>query len=76
MNLHSEFWLGKSYDAFKKNCNDFSKFMSNLIIRNFITDYPLYVNRIVEFGIFFYCFYGPIKIIVNKIYFFIIFIKL
>lgn len=65
MNLHSEYWLGNSYDPFKKNCNDFTKFMSNLLIRNSLTEYPIYVNRITEFGIFFYCFYGPIKIIVN-----------
>ncbi len=63
LNLHCDFWLGKSYDPFKKNCNDFTKFMAELIIKNFTSKYPLYVNRITEFGYFFYCFHYPLKIL-------------
>ena len=64
--LHIPFWLGKSYDLFKKNCNHFTKFFACLLLRtDDVVNYPEYVNRITIFAQYFGCFYKPIK----KLYF-------
>jgi hypothetical protein len=64
--LHIPFWLGKSYDLFKKNCNHFTKFFACLLLRTEeVVNYPEYVNRITIFAQYFSGFYKPIK----KLYF-------
>ena len=64
--LYIPFWLGKSYNLFQKNCNDFTKFFSGLLLRtNYVANYPDYVNRITIFADYFNIFYNPIK----KLYF-------
>lgn len=64
--LYIPFWLGKSYNLFQKNCNDFTKFFSGLLLRtNNVANYPDYVNRITIFADYFNIFYNPIK----KLYF-------
>ncbi len=64
--LHIPFWLGKSYDLFKKNCNHFTKFFACLLLRtDDVINYPEYVNRITIFAQYFGGFYKPIK----KLYF-------
>ena len=64
--LHIPFWLGKSYDLFKKNCNHFTKFFACLLLRTEeVINYPDYVNRITLFAQYFSGFYKPIK----KLYF-------
>jgi len=64
--LHIPFWLGKSYDLFKKNCNHFTKFFACLLLRtDDVVNFPEYVNRITIFAQYFSGFYKPIK----KLYF-------
>ena len=64
--LHIPFWLGKSYDLFKKNCNHFTKFFACLLLRTEeVINYPDYVNRITLFAQYFSGFYKPLK----KLYF-------
>ena len=64
--LHIPFWLGKSYDLFKKNCNHFTKFFACLLLRTEeVINFPDYVNRITLFAQYFSGFYKPIK----KLYF-------
>ena len=60
--LHIPFWLGKSYDLFKKNCNHFTKFFACLLLRtDEVVNFPEYVNRITLFAQYFSGFYKPIK---------------
>ena len=64
--LYIPFWQGNSYNLFQKNCNDFTKFFSGLLLRtNYVANYPDYVNRITIFADYFNIFYNPIK----KLYF-------
>ena len=64
--LHIPFWLGKSYDLFKKNCNHFTKFFARLLLRtDEVLNFPEYINRITIFAQYFSGFYKPIK----KLYF-------
>ena len=64
--LHIPFWLGKSYDLFKKNCNHFTKFFACLLLRTEeVINFPDYVNRITLFAKYFSGFFKPIK----KLYF-------
>ena len=64
--LYIPFWLGKSYDLFKKNCNHFTKFFACILLRtDEVINYPEYVNRITIFAKYFSGFYKPIK----KLYF-------
>ena len=64
--LHIPFWLGKSYDLFKKNCNHFTKFFACLLLRTEeVVNFPEYVNRITLFAQYFSGFYKPLK----KLYF-------
>jgi hypothetical protein len=64
--LYIPFWLGKSYDLFKKNCNHFTKFFARLLLRtDEVLNFPEYVNRITIFAQYFSGFYKPIK----KLYF-------
>jgi len=58
--LEELIWTGNSYDPFFKNCNHFTKYFSNKILNDNV-DYPEYVNRIIEYGMFLHCFYQPIK---------------
>lgn len=65
--LNIPYWLGKSYDPFLKNCNHFTKFLAEKLLRTeFVCKYPEYVNRIVEFGIFLSSYYSPIKRLYGK----------
>ena len=65
--LYIPFWLGKSYNLFQKNCNNFTKFFAGLLLRNEnVINYPDYVNRITIFAQYFSMFYNPIK----KLYFY------
>ena len=60
--LYIPFWLGKSYDLFKKNCNHFTKFFACLLLRtDEVVNYPEYINRIIIFAQYFSGFYKPIK---------------
>ncbi len=60
--LYIPFWLGKSYDLFKKNCNHFTKFFACILLRtDEVINYPEYVNRITIFAKYFSGFYKPIK---------------
>ena len=64
--LYIPFWLGRSYNLFQKNCNNFTKFFAGLLLRNDnVINYPEYVNRITIFAQYFSMFYSPIK----KLYF-------
>ena len=64
--LYIPFWLGKSYDLFKKNCNHFTKFFACLLLRTEeVVNFPEYVNRITLFAQYFSGFYKPLK----KLYF-------
>jgi hypothetical protein len=60
--LYIPFWLGRSYNLFQKNCNNFTKFFARLLLRNnTVINYPDYVNRITIFADYFNIFYNPIK---------------
>ena len=64
--LYIPFWLGRSYNLFEKNCNNFTKFFASLLLRtDNVINYPDYVNRITIFAQYFNMLYNPIK----KIYF-------
>ena len=64
--LYIPFWLGKSYNLFEKNCNNFTSFFASLLLRSDkVINYPDYVNRITIFAQYFNIFYNPIK----KLYF-------
>ena len=64
--LYIPFWLGKSYNLFEKNCNNFTSFFASLLLRtDKVINYPDYVNRITIFAQYFNIFYNPIK----KLYF-------
>ena len=58
--LESPYWMGRTYDPFLKNCNNFTKYFLKLILFNNI-DYPAYVNRICKYAHIFSSFYPPIK---------------
>ena len=58
--LESPYWMGRSYDPFLKNCNDFTKHFLKLILFDNI-NYPTYINRICKFAHVFSSFYPPIK---------------
>ena len=58
--LQSPYWMGRTYDPFVKNCNHFTKFLAKIIL-NDIVNYPLYINRLSKYGMFFSSFYPPIK---------------
>ena len=58
--LQSPYWMGRTYDPFVKNCNHFTKFFAKIILNN-IVNYPLYINRLSKYGMFFSSFYPPIK---------------
>ena len=65
--LYIPFWLGRSYNLFQKNCNNFTKFFAGLLLRNDnVINYPEYVNRITIFAQYFSMFYSPLK----KLYFY------
>lgn len=65
--LYIPYWLGKSYDPFLKNCNHFTKFLAQKLLRTtYVKNYPDYVNRIIEFGIFLSGYYSPIKRLYGK----------
>ena len=60
--LYIPFWLGKTYNLFQKNCNDFTHFFASLLLRtDTVINYPEYVNRITIFAQYFNMFYNPIK---------------
>ena len=60
--LHIPFWLGRSYNLFQKNCNNFTRFFASLLLRSDnVINYPDYVNRITIFAQYFNMFYNPIK---------------
>ena len=43
--LFIPFWLGKSYDLFKKNCKHFRKFLACILLRtDEVVNYPDYVK--------------------------------
>ena len=58
--LESPYWMGRTYDPFLKNCNNFTKHFLKLILVGTI-NYPTYVNRICKFVHIFSSFYPPIK---------------
>ena len=62
-----EFWHGKDYDPFAKNCNDFTE---NLI--RFVTDrqtyyVPSYINRFTKLGSVFRMWFKPLQELVGDI---------
>ena len=60
--LNIPYWLGKSYEPFMKNGNHFTKFLAGILLRiEPVANYPLYVNRFIEYGIFLNSFYSPLK---------------
>ena len=60
--LYIPFWLGRSYNLFEKNCNNFTKFFASLLLRtDNVINYPDYVNRITIFARYFNMLYNPIK---------------
>ena len=66
--LSIPYWMGKSYDPFLKNCNHFTQFLAEKLLRTErVVDYPEYVNRITEYVIFFHGFYSPIQRIYQNI---------
>ena len=58
--LQSPYWMGRTYDPFVKNCNHFTKFFAKIILNDNV-NYPLYINRLSKYGMFFSSFYPPIK---------------
>jgi len=65
--LESPYWMGRTYDPFLKNCNNFTKHFLKLILFNNI-DYPVYINRICKFAHVFSSFYPPIKRLYGNLY--------
>jgi len=60
--LNIPYWLGKSYDPFLKNCNHFTYFFARLLLNEIdLLNYPTYINRFTDYGIYFNAFYSPIK---------------
>ena len=58
--LQSPYWMGRTYDPFVKNCNDFTKFFARILLNNKVY-YPSYINKISKYGTLFASFYPPIK---------------
>ena len=58
--LESPYWMGRTYDPFLKNCNNFTKSFLKIILFNNI-NYPVYINRICKYAQVFSSFYPPIK---------------
>ena len=58
--LQSPYWMGRTYDPFVKNCNDFTKFFARILLNNKVY-YPCYINKISKYGTLFASFYPPIK---------------
>ena len=60
--LNVPYWLGKSYDPFLKNCNHFTNFFARLLLNEEdLLNYPTYINRFTDYGLYFNAFYTPIK---------------
>ena len=67
LSFHNNYWTGKSYDPFKKNCNHFTKYAAKLILDDeILCDYPDYVNKITDYGLFLNIFYIPYERIYGK----------
>lgn len=64
--LISYIWRGLSYDPFSKNCNFFTKFFSECLLKSSV-DFPNYINRFTKFKTLFHCFYKPFKHLVGDI---------
>lgn len=58
--LESPYWMGRTYDPFLKNCNNFTKHFLKIILLDKII-YPSYINRIIKYTTIFSNFYPPIK---------------
>ena len=58
--LESPYWMGRTYDPFLKNCNNFTKHFLKIILFDKII-YPSYINRIIKYTTIFSNFYPPIK---------------
>ena len=60
VNILSSEWQGYSYDMYEKNCNDFTQRFAETLLNSKI-DFPLYVNRVKTFGLFFKNLYLPVQ---------------
>lgn len=60
VNMLSNEWLGKAYDIFEKNCNDFSKNFAEKVLLHRI-EIPTYVNKIKSFGLILKHLYQPVQ---------------
>lgn len=59
-------WKGLTYDPFTKNCNNFTKFFAESILKCNV-NYPIYINRFTHFRTIFTCLYEPFKALVGDI---------
>jgi|LauGreDrversion4_2_1035121.scaffolds.fasta_scaffold233807_1 hypothetical protein len=64
--LISFIWRGLSYDPFSKNCNFFTKFFAECLLKSSVS-FPNYINRFTKFRTLFQCFYKPFKFLVGDI---------
>ena len=64
--LISFIWRGLTYDPFSKNCNSFTKFFAECLLKSSV-NYPNYINRFTLFKTIFSCLYHPFKSIVGDI---------
>lgn len=64
--LISYIWRGLTYDPFSKNCNNFTKFFAECLVKHSV-NYPNYINRFTNFRTLFRCLYDPIKLLVGDI---------
>ena len=65
--LESPYWMGRTYDPFLKNCNNFTKnFLKTILFNNI--NYPVYINRICKYAQVFSSFYPPIKRIYGNLH--------
>ena len=59
-------WRGHTYDPFIKNCNNFTKFFAEFMLKTKV-NYPVYINRFNSLKIVFKCFYEPFRTLVGDI---------
>lgn len=55
-----EFWHGRDYDPFSKNCNDFTEMMIRHICPNDQFYFPSYINRFCKLGSIFRMWFKPL----------------
>ena len=62
-----EFWLGKDYDPFAKNCNNFTEALIRFVCEKEQFYVPSYVNRFTKLGSVFRMWFKPLQELVGDI---------